>query len=93
MHNRLVSVGQKTKGAITICCAHEDKVIYPVTELEITVSSCMFMVEAGVSRTLPASVLLGTDVSELMMLLLEIQEETVETGEPKTVFHVHLAIN
>ena len=53
----------------------------------------MFKVEAGVSRTLPASALLGTDVSELMMLLLEIQEETVETGEPKTVFHVHLAIN
>lgn len=53
----------------------------------------MFKVEAGVSRTLPALVLLGTDVSELMMLLLEMQEETVETGEPKTAFHVHLAIN
>ena len=47
---------------------------YPLAEVEISVSGRVLTVEAGVSRTLPASVLLGTDVPELMTLLHEAQE-------------------
>ena len=47
---------------------------YPLMEVEISVSGCVLTVEAGVSRTLPASVLLGRDVPELMTLLHEAQE-------------------
>ena len=38
VHDRLVPVGQKTKGAITICCSHGDEVTYPLAEVEISVS-------------------------------------------------------
>ena len=74
VHDRLVPVGQKTKGAITICCAHGDEVTYPLVEVEISVSGRVLTVEAGVSRTLPASVLLERDVPELLILLHEAQE-------------------
>ena len=47
---------------------------YPLAKVEISVSGCVLTVEAGVSRTLPASVLRGRDVPELMMLLHEAQE-------------------
>ena len=30
VHDRLVPVGQKTSGSITICCGHEDEVTYPL---------------------------------------------------------------
>ena len=83
MHDRLVPVRQKTKGAITICCAHGDEVTYPLAEVEISVSGCVLTVEAGVSRTLPASVLLVTDVPELMTLLHEAQEEVAQAKELK----------
>ena len=56
VHDRLVPVGQRTKGAIIIRCAHGDEVTYPIAEVEISVSGRVLKVEAGVSRTLPASV-------------------------------------
>ena len=56
---------------------------YPPAEVEISVSGRVLTVEAGVSRTLPASVLLGTDVPELMKLLHEAQEGVVQAKELK----------
>ena len=83
MHDRLVPVGQKTKGAINICCAHGDEVTYPLMEVEISVGGRVLSVEAGVSRTLPASGLLGRDVPELMTLLHEPQEGVAQAKELK----------
>ena len=47
-------------------------------------SGRVLTVEAGVSRTLPASVLLGTDVPELMTILHEAQEGVAQAKELKT---------
>ena len=46
-------------------------------------SGRVLTVEGGVSRTLPASVLLGTDVPELMTLLHEAQEGVAQAKELK----------
>ena len=51
VHDRLVPVGQRTKGAITIQCAHGDEVTYPVAEVEILMSGHMLKVEWGFPRT------------------------------------------
>ena len=56
---------------------------YPLAEVEISVSGRVLTVEAGVSRTLLASVLLGTDVPELMTLLHEAHEWVTQTRELK----------
>ena len=56
---------------------------YPLAEVEISVSGRVLTVEAGVSRTLLASVLLGTNVSELMTLLHEAQEGVAQARELK----------
>lgn len=47
VHDRLVPVGQRTKGAITIQCAHGDEVTYPIAEVEILMSGHMLKVEWG----------------------------------------------
>ena len=36
VHDRLVPVGQRTKGVIIIRCAHGDEVTYPIAEVEIS---------------------------------------------------------
>ena len=55
--------------AVTIRCAHGDTVRYPLARVNIEVQGRRVTVEAAVSTTLPASVLLGTDVQELTTLL------------------------
>ena len=50
---------------VTVQCAHRDMVVYPVA----TVQGKVVSVEAAVSDKLPHSVLLGTDVPELVSLL------------------------
>ena len=62
VHQRLVPRRRKTNGEVVIRCAHGDEVRYPLTVVEIAVGDQVFKVEAGVSHTLPVSVLLGTDV-------------------------------
>ena len=47
VHDRVVPVGQRTKGAIIIRCAHGDEVTYPIAEVEISVSGRVLKVEAG----------------------------------------------
>ena len=63
-----------------IRCAHGDEVSYPLAQVEIAVGGQVLAVEAGVSRTLPVSVLLGTDVPQLVNLLSG-EKGGVEAGE------------
>ena len=55
---------------VTIRCAHGNTVCYPLAEVELLVGGRRIAVEAGISKTLPASVLLGTDVPQMMDLLM-----------------------
>ena len=55
--------------AVTIRCAHGDTVLYPLADVNMEVDGLPITVEAAVSETLPAAVLLGTDVPQLTELL------------------------
>ena len=55
--------------SVTVQCAHGDAVEYPVATVEIRVQGRRVAVEAAVSDKLPHSVLLGTDVPELVSWL------------------------
>ncbi|KAL5479435.1 hypothetical protein EMCRGX_G022956 [Ephydatia muelleri] len=46
-------------------CAHGDNVLYPVANVNLVVDGVPLVVEAAVSKSLPLTVLLGTDVPEL----------------------------
>ena len=48
--------------AVTIRCAHGDTVLYPLAKVTMEIGGEKVVVEAAVSKTLPASVLLGTDI-------------------------------
>jgi len=52
--------------SVVVQCAHGDTVGYPVARIEIRVRGQRVTVEAAVSDKLPHSVLLGTDVPELV---------------------------
>ena len=60
---------------ITVQCAHGDIVMYPVASVEIEIQGNIFTVEAGVSYKLPQSVLLGTDVPGLTVIIIEGRRE------------------
>ena len=51
--------------AVTIRCAHGDNVLYPLANVDLVVDGVPLTVEAAVFKSLPVSVLLGTDVPEL----------------------------
>ena len=55
--------------SVTVQCAHGDAVEYPVATVEIRVQGRKVTVEVAVSDKLPHSVLLGTDVPELVSWL------------------------
>ena len=55
--------------SVTVQCAHGDAVEYPVATVEISGQGRVVIVEAAVSDKLPHSVLLGTDVPELVSWL------------------------
>ena len=64
-------------GEVTIRCAHGDTITYPLADIIISVGPHeKLSVQAAVSKTLPAAVLLGRDVPELMTLL------GTQTAEP-----------
>ena len=66
----LVPTAKRVEGdAVTIRFAYGDTVLYPLPEVEMVVDGIPLQVEAAVSDTLPVSVLLGTDVPELNILL------------------------
>ena len=59
----------RAEEAVTIRCAHGDTEVYPVASVELNVEGIPMKVEAALSDTLPAAVLLGRDVPELDILL------------------------
>ena len=62
--------------SVTIRCAHGHTVTYPLAQISISVGSQQAMtVTVAISRTLPASVLLGRDVLKLKELILGNREE------------------
>ena len=54
---------------VTIRCAHGNTVLYPLAEVKMEIDGRQIQVEAAISDTSPASVLLGTDMAELGELL------------------------
>ena len=54
---------------VAIRCAHGDTVLYPLAQVQVKIDGYCLEVEAAVSDTLPTSMLLGTDVPELVNLL------------------------
>ena len=60
---------RKEGNAVTIRCAHGDTVFYPLADVNVEVDGLPITVEAAVSETLHASVLLRTDIPELTTLL------------------------
>ena len=69
----LVPRNRMVDGEVAIRCAHGNTIVYPLADVEIKIEGQCFTVQAGVSDTLPVSVLLGRDVPELLLL--------VSTGE------------
>ena len=60
--------------AVAIRCAHCDTVLYPLAKIALEVEGQNMVVEAGVSNSLPMSVLLGTDNPELLGILCEMDQ-------------------
>ena len=69
----LVPRNRMVDDEVAIRCAHNNTIVYPLADVEIRIEGQCFTVQAGVSDTLPVSVLLGRDVPELLPL--------VSTGE------------
>ena len=70
VHRSLVPEEKMIYGeVVTIRCAHGDTALYPLAHVQLEVEGQSITVKAAVSETLPASVLLGTDVPELSVLL------------------------
>ena len=66
VHHSLVPEEKLVTGeAVTIRCAHRDSVLYPLANVDLVVEGVPLTVEAAVFKSLPVSVLLGTDVPEL----------------------------
>ena len=74
VHRRLVTEDDIVDAEVSIKCAHGDTVAYPLAAVKITIDGKDFITTAGVSSKLPASVLLGWDVPELMTYLTGIQQ-------------------
>ena len=67
VHARLFDPSQFIPGAsVEIQCAHGDVSSYPVADVSVCVGGLSHEVHAGVSLVLPSSVLLGTDVPDLL---------------------------
>ena len=70
IHHALVPQKKMLQGeAVPIRCAHGDNALYPLAMVDLVVDGVPLTVEAAVSKTLPVSVLLGTDVPELVRFL------------------------
>ena len=82
VHEDLVPPEKKTGETITIRCAHGDVFDYPLAQVCVSINGAVYEVEAAVSRTLPAPVLLGRDVAQLVEILREhtpLEGETLMT--------------
>ena len=77
VRQELVLPEKLKEGRVAIRCACGDIVNYPLVEIHIEVGGRQFTVEAGASDSLPTSVLLGTDVLEMGLLLQENRPDTL----------------
>ena len=71
VHRDLVPDEHLSGEEVAIHCAPGDVLKYPVANVQLMIGSTKIDVKAGVSETLPAAVLLGTDVDEMLPLLQE----------------------
>ena len=70
VHMDFVMPGSVSKTQeVTILCAHGEAVSYPIAVVNMEIDGVKIRVKAAVCKTLPVSVLLGTDVPELFTLL------------------------
>ena len=70
VHSRLVQSDKLLEEeGVVVRCVHGDSVFYPLISVTISLEGHLIRTVAAVSDTLPASVLLGTDVRELGQLL------------------------
>ncbi len=60
---------QTTGQTVQIRCAHGDVTTYPLANIHLEIDGVVVEATAAVSQTLPVSVFLGTDVSQLGQLL------------------------
>ena len=69
VHKELVADDDILDGEVTVRCAHGDTVSYPLAVVKVNIGGKDIITTAAVSNTLPASVLLGWDVPQLMDLV------------------------
>ena len=60
---------------VCIRCAHGEAVSYPIALVNMEIDGLQLCVEAAVCKSLPVSVLLGTDVPELFTLLSRVRSQ------------------
>ena len=53
---------------VSVQCVHGDHVSYPLAKVKVVIDGRSYFVEAAVVKKLPASVLLGRDVPELVQI-------------------------
>lgn len=75
VHEKLIPQRRKISGKVVIHCAHSNEVSYPLTKVQITFDEQTFTLEAGMFHTLFTSILLGTDVPQLVYLLRDTGEK------------------
>ena len=71
-HCRLVTDEDILDDKVTIKCAHGVTVAYPLAAVKINIAGKDIVTTAAVSKTLPASVLLGWDIPEFTMYVTDI---------------------
>ena len=78
-----------SNGEVAIRCAHGNAISHPLAEIKITVGAHeVLTVQATISKTLPAAVLLGCDVLELMTLLeTKTGTQKPTMGDPVLMLH------
>ena len=89
IHHALVPRKKMLQGEeVTIRCAHGDNALYPLAMVDLVVDGVPLTVEAAVSKTLPVSVLLGTDVPELVRFLRADSKDSRNFGGCETLIMV-----
>ena len=71
VRKELVAEQNMLGGETAVCCAHGDDVKYPMATIKVCIGGEDIQVQARVSDTLPAAVLIGWDVPQLMSLMSE----------------------
>ena len=81
VHKDLVTDDDVLDGEVTVRCAHNDTTSYPLAVIKVNIGGRDIITTAAVSSTLPASILLGWDVPDLLKLVkdeMPYQEKTTK---------------